>query len=83
MASQRTEDVIQRASRLYEEKLREKLEKTNMHEFVAIEPDSEEFFLGQTLSEAIQASRAAYPDRLAFAIRIGNSTAVEIGVLET
>ncbi len=46
MASQRTEDVIQRASRLYEEKLREKLEKTNMHEFVAIEPDSEEFFLG-------------------------------------
>lgn len=39
MASTRTEDVVQRATRLYDEKLRETLEKTNLHEFVAIEPD--------------------------------------------
>ena len=40
-----------------EEKLREKLERTNMNDFVAIEPDSGEYFFGKTLSEAIQASR--------------------------
>jgi hypothetical protein len=83
MASTRTEDVVQRATRLYDEKLRETLEKTNLHEFVAIEPDSEEYFFGQTLSEAIQASRTAYPDRLAFVIRVGHTTAVQIGVLDT
>lgn len=81
MVSRKTEDVVQRAKQLYEEKLREKLEKTNMNDFVAIEPDSGEYFFGKTLSEAIQASRASYPDRLAFAMRIGHSAAVQIGVL--
>lgn len=83
MVSQKTEDVVKRASRLYEENLRDKLEKTNLHDFVAIEPDSQEYFLGKTLSEAIQASRSVYPDRLAFALRVGHSTAIQIGVLKT
>lgn len=41
MTSQRTEDVVHRATRLYREKLGDKLEKTNLHEFVAIESDLE------------------------------------------
>lgn len=81
MVSEKTEDVVRRATQLYEEKLREKLEKTNRNDFLAIEPDSGEYFFGKTLSEAIQASRAAHPDRLAFAMRVGHSAAVEIGVL--
>jgi hypothetical protein len=81
MVSRKTEDVVRRATKLYEEQLRDKLEKTNMNEFVAIEPDSGEYFFGKTLSEAIQASRAAHPDRLAFAIRVGHGAAVQIGVL--
>ncbi len=81
MVSKRTEDVVRRATQLYEEKLRENLEKTNMNDFVAIEPDSGEYFFGKTLSEAIQASRSAHPDRLAFAMRVGHSAAVQIGVL--
>ena len=81
MVSKRTEDVVRRATQLYEEKLRENLEKTNMNDFVAIEPDSGEYFFGKTLSQAIQASRSAHPDRLAFAMRVGHSAAVQIGVL--
>lgn len=81
MVSKRTEDVVRRATQLYEEKLRESLEKTNMNDFVAIEPDSGEYFFGKSLSEAIQASRAAHPDKLAFAMRVGHSAAVQIGVL--
>jgi hypothetical protein len=42
-----------------EEKLRCHLEAAHLREFVAIEPDSGEYFLGKTLIEAIQASRAA------------------------
>ena len=71
------------SNHLVQEELRDKLERTNMNDFVAIEPDSGEYFFGKTLSEAIQASRAAHPDRLAFAMRVGHSAAVQIGVLNT
>lgn len=81
MVSMKTEDLVRRATQLYEEKLRHKLERTNRDDFVAIEPDSGDYFFGKTLSEAIQASRAAHPDRLAFAMRVGLSAAVQIGVL--
>lgn len=83
MASEKTEDVARRATELYEEKLRRTLEQTNRNDFVAIEPDSGEYFLGKTLSAAIQASRAVHPDRLAFAMRIGHSAAIHIGALNS
>jgi|AP95_1055475.scaffolds.fasta_scaffold147054_1 hypothetical protein len=79
MASAQTEELAQRATKLYEETLREQLERTNLNDFVAIEPDSGDYFFGTTLSEAIQASRSAHPDRLAFGIRVGHTAAVHIG----
>ena len=79
MVSQNTAEVARRSKELYEASLREKLEATNMHDFVAIEPDSGDYFFGKTLSEAIQASRAVYPDRLAFALRVGHDAAIHIG----
>ena len=83
MVSAKTEGVVSRATELYETQLRHQLEQTNLHDFVTIEPDSGDYFFGKTLSEAIQASRRAYPDRLAFGMRIGYSAAVHIGVLDT
>ena len=71
--------VDERARCLYENHLSRKLEAEHLNEFVAIEPDSGNYFLGQTLSEAIQAARRAYPDRMPFAMRIGHRTAVQIG----
>jgi hypothetical protein len=59
MISERTADIAQRATELYDKKLRSELENTNMHEFVAIEPDSGEYFIGKTLSEAMQASKVS------------------------
>ena len=81
MISAETQAVVRLAVDLYEEKLREQLEPLYPNKFLAIEPQSQEFFLGETLSEAIHRARTAYPDRLAFAMRIGHPTAVEIGVL--
>jgi len=81
MVSEQTADVARRAKQLCERSLRAKLEAAHRGELVAIEPDSGEFFLGKTLSEAIQASRAAHPDRLAFAMRVGHDAAVHIGVM--
>jgi hypothetical protein len=49
--SQNSEDVADRARRIYEERLRATLEESHMNESVAIEPISGECFLGQTLSD--------------------------------
>jgi hypothetical protein len=83
MVSENSQNLARRAELLYEEKLRGELEANHRNSFVAIEPDSGEYFLGQTLSTAIQAARTAHPDRLSFALRIGHPTAVNLGVLST
>lgn len=83
MASNQTDDVVRRAKRLYEDTLRETLERTHMNDFVAIEPASGDYFFGKTLSETIQASRTAHPDRLAFGMRVGHSAAIHIGAMNS
>lgn len=78
--NQNTDNVAGQAKRIYEEQLRASLEKSHMNEFVAIEPISGDYFLGQTLSEAISASRVKYPDRLAHALRVGHKAAIHFGL---
>jgi hypothetical protein len=81
MASAFTVEVARKAQAIYERDLRSTLEKTNPNAFVAIEPESGDYFLGQTLSEAIQAARAAHPERLPFTLRVGHRSTVELGVM--
>ena len=73
------DNVASTARRIYEERLRDTLERSHRDEFVAIEPISGDYFLGQTVSEAIGASRAQHPDRLAHALRVGHRAAVHLG----
>jgi hypothetical protein len=81
MPSNKSIDLARRAQAIYEARLRQQLEPTNPDDFVAIEPESGDYFLGKTLSEAIQAARAAYPQRLPFALRVGHRSTVELGVM--
>ncbi len=81
MASKLSADLGDQAKAIYQDRLKNRLESTNLDDFVAIEPESGDFFLGKTLSEAIQASRAAYPARLPFALRVGHVSTVEIGAM--
>lgn len=81
MAAQHSLDVARRAQHLYEQTLRHDLETNHRHSYVAIEPESGEYFLGPTLSNAVQAARIAHPDRISFAIWIGHPTTVSLGVL--
>lgn len=73
------DQVSQDAERIYRSTLQEILEKTHSDEFVAIEPDSGEYFLGRTLSEAIGAARKAHPSRLVHAMRVGHKAALHFG----
>ncbi len=81
MVSEKTIDVVRRAKQLYKETLQTKLEATNKDDFVAIEPDTGDYFFGKTLSEAVQAARKTHPDRLTFVMRVGHKAAVHIGVM--
>jgi hypothetical protein len=83
MPNPATLEVARRAEKLYEERLRQELEARHPNEFVAIEPDSGEYFLASTLSGAIQAARTAHPERIAFALHVGHPTAVNLGVLSS
>ena len=72
--------VADRARQIYEERLKSELEPAYNDEFVAVEPESGEYFLGKTLSDAIGASRAKYPGKLAHAFRVGHRAAVHFGL---
>ena len=80
MIREHQESVADAARRLYAERFRELLEPEHNDDFVAIEPISGEYFLGQSLSEAIGASRSKYPDRLSHALRVGHKATVHFGM---
>ena len=60
-------------------KLEKSLETSHWGKFVAIEPDSETFYLGRTLDEAVQIARQAHPEAMTYTCRIGHPVALEIG----
>jgi len=72
-------DVHERGERFYQEQLRKDLERTHLNSFVAIEPDSGDFFLGRTLSEASAAANCAHPDRRCCVVRVGHPVTLHIG----
>jgi hypothetical protein len=72
-------EFARQAEQIYEQRLKDSLESTHRGQFLAIEPESGEHFLGRTLSEAIGAARKAHPDRLAYVLRVGQTPAIQIG----
>lgn len=79
MVSPEGKSIIDRAKRLYADRWQLELERDHFHRFVSIEPESEEFFLGDTLDEAVQAAVRKHPTRRTFTIRIGHRAALHIG----
>ena len=73
------DEFVRRSEEIYVTRLRSVLEPEHTDEFVAIEPDSGEYFLGKTLNEATRAARAKYPDRLTHAMRVGHKAALHLG----
>jgi len=82
MVSADTKAVIERAKRLYAEQLRADLEPQHLDRFVAIEPESGEYFLGDTFDEVVKLARAKHPCRLSHTIRIGHRAALHMGGLQ-
>jgi hypothetical protein len=79
MVSAQTRSVIERATRIYDERLRTGLESSHPGRFVAVEPESGEHFLADTFDGAVRAARAAHPSRLSHVIRVGHAAALHLG----
>jgi hypothetical protein len=73
--------IAEQSKRLYEEKLRPSLESNHWGKFVCIEPESTDYFLGETFDEAVNKAIDAHPDRLTHTLRIGFPATLHLGVL--
>jgi len=62
--------MAKKAEKIYE-RLRGKLEAEHRGKVVAIDIETEDYFLGETVIEAAQKGREKYPGRLFHFIRIG------------
>jgi hypothetical protein len=82
VVSAETKSVIERAKQIYADQLQTDLESQHMDRFVAIEPESGDYFLGDTFDAAVKSARAKYPSRLSHTIRIGHRAAFHIGGLQ-
>jgi len=78
MISAETKSVIDRAKHIYADQLPRNLESQHRDRFVAIEPESGEYFLGDTFDEAVKSARTKYPSRLSHTIRIGHRATFHI-----
>ena len=74
-----TDDLAESGQRLYDERLRALLEPDHEGEFVAIDPDTERYFLGQTGLAALRAGRRELPDKLFYLLRVGHDAAYRVG----
>ena len=73
-----TDDLAESGQRLYDERLRALLEPEHEGN-VAIEPESERYFLGQTGLAALRAGRKEIPDKLFYLLRVGSDAAYHLG----
>jgi hypothetical protein len=57
--------------RLYEERLKSKLEPKHNGKIVVIDAESGDYFLGENLQEANEQARKKYPNNVFYAIKVG------------
>lgn len=73
------EAVIARGQSLYDDVLKADLEREHMGRFVAIDPETGRYFLGDTSAEALGAAHDALPSSRFYLTRVGYKTGHTIG----
>ena len=67
-----TSDLARKGELIYQQELKDLLEKTHLGKFCAIEVDSKDYFLGDTPVEASAYARKKYPDKVFYLVKIGS-----------
>jgi hypothetical protein len=72
-------EVAAASKKIYNECLKNELEPKQNGRYIAIEPHSERYFLGNTGTEALVAAHNAIPDARFYIMRIGHHTSPSVG----
>lgn len=64
-------EIARKGEEIYEKKLKDKFEKDYFGKFVAIEVDSGEHFLGDTMIEASNRAKKKFPAKITYIKKIG------------
>lgn len=72
------DEVDRRGHGLYERVLRRQLEPDHRDEFLAIDVDSGDYFLGATIDEALGAAREQRPHGKFYIARVGHDAALRL-----
>ncbi len=65
------EQVVEKGQKIYTEKLKPILEADNYGKFLVIEVESGNYFVADTLIEALQKAKEKYPGKLFHTLKIG------------
>jgi len=71
--------IASTARQFYDSELRHQLEESRHGHFVAIDPESKEYFISDSFLGAALAAKAAHPQQKPFVIRVGYDAAFHIG----
>jgi hypothetical protein len=63
--------IIKKGELIYSKQLKAKLEKKYFGKIVAIDPDTGDYFLGDTILEAVKKGRKKHPETVFHSIRVG------------
>jgi hypothetical protein len=78
MLDDSAQSIINAAKKVYQEKLRARLEPQFAGQIIAIEPESGDYVLGRTFQEVSEASRARFRPKQTYMFRVGGGGAVKI-----
>jgi len=73
------EQVAQKGEEIYKNKLKSILEPKENGKFIAIEVISENYFVGDSILEALETAKKEYPDQLFHTIKIGYQGVFKMG----
>ncbi len=78
-ATHAVDEIIEQGDRIYEEQLKNLLEPQHTGRYVAVEPETVRYFLGDTGTEALVAAHQAMPQSLFYLKRVGHEVTHRIG----
>lgn len=73
------EQIAEKGQKIYNEKLKTTLEASQKGKFVAVEVETGEHFISDTLLGALQEARTKYPNKLFHTIKIGSEGVFKMG----
>lgn len=73
-----SEALALKGREIYDSNLKRILEPRSNGQFVAIEVDTKEYFLGSTITEAITKGEKKHPTKLFYVMRVGHKATVSL-----